>query len=240
MLQSLSRAFAQSTDPAFRGVFWKSFGAATGTFIVLWILAWLGLSWLGEGLSAWLASQEIGGFWGTALEWLASAGGVVTVLVTSFFLFPAVMVLIMSLLLDDIAAAVERRYYPDAPPARQQPWSEILVSGLQLVVVALFLNLLLLPLYLALSFLPPLNAFVFYLVNGYLLGREYFELVAVRRIAFTETKQWRRRFRGRIYLAGIIIAVLLTIPLLNLITPIIATAFMVHVFARCQSRVAAA
>ena len=239
MLQALSRAFAQSFDPAFRGVFWKALGAALGTFIVLWILSWLGLSWLGDHLSAWLASQDIGGFWRTALEWLASAGAVVTVLVTSFFLFPAVMVLIMSVLLDDIAAAVEQRYYPGAPPARHQPWLEILISGLQLVAVTLVLNLLLLPVYLALLFLPPLNAFVFYLVNGYLLGREYFELVAVRHVDFAEAKRWRRRFRGRIYAAGIIIAVLLTIPLLNLITPIIATAFMVHVFARCQDGTAA-
>ena len=236
MFQSLSRAFAQSFDPAFRSVFWKSLGAALGTFIVLWILSWLGLSWLGDHLSAWLATQDIGAFWRTALEWLASAGGFVAVLVTSFFLFPAVMVMIMSMLLDDIAEAVEQRYYPSAPPARPQPWSEIIISGLQLVAITLVLNLLLLPVYLALSFVPPLNAFVFYLLNGYLLGREYFELVAMRQADLPEVKQWRRRFRGRIYLAGIIIAVLLTIPLLNLITPIIATAFRVHVFMRCQGR----
>ncbi len=236
MLQSLSRAFAQIADPAFRSVFWKSLGGAILTFAALWLLSWLGLSWLGDQFGAWLAAQDIGGFWREALEWLLSAGAFVTVIVTSFFLFPAVMVLTMSLLLDEVAEAVERRYYPSQPPPRAQPWGEIIVSGLQLALVTLILNILFLPLYLALSLLPPLNAFVFYLLNGYLLGREYFELVAVRRIEYRNVRQWRRDHRRQVLVAGVVIAVLLTIPLLNLITPIIATAFMVHVFERCRRR----
>src|SRR3546814_18922147 len=70
----------------------------------------------------------------------------------------------------------------------------------------------------------------FYLLNGYLLGREYFEMVAVRRLDLAGAKRLRRDFRGRVVLAGAVIAFLLTIPLVNLVTPMIATAFMLHVF----------
>jgi CysZ protein len=37
-------------------------------------------------------------------------------------------------------------------------------------------------------------------------------------------------------MAGVIIAFILTIPLLNLVTPIVATAFMLHIFQRLRSR----
>ena len=92
------------------------------------------------------------------------------------------------------------------------------------------------PLYLLLLFLPPFNLFVFYLLNGYLLGREYFEIVAVRRLDMATAKRLRRTYRGRVFMAGVVIALLLTVPLVNLITPIVATAFMLHVFEGLRRR----
>jgi uncharacterized protein involved in cysteine biosynthesis len=71
---------------------------------------------------------------------------------------------------------------------------------------------------------------VFFTLNGYLLGREYFELVAQRRMTAVEAKALRRTRRARVFLAGVVVAFLLTIPLVNLITPIIATAFMLHIY----------
>ena len=89
-----------------------------------------------------------------------------------------------------------------------------------------------------LLFIPPLNFVLFYLLNGYLLGREYFEMVAVRRLDLAATKRLRRDFRGRVILAGAVITFLLTIPLVNLVTPIIATAFMLHIFEELRRRAA--
>jgi uncharacterized protein involved in cysteine biosynthesis len=91
---------------------------------------------------------------------------------------------------------------------------------------------------LVLIWIPPLNLLLFYLLNGYLLGREYFEMVAVRRLDPAATKRLRRDRRGRVILAGAVITFLLTIPLVNLITPIIATAFMLHVFEDLRRRAA--
>ncbi len=82
----------------------------------------------------------------------------------------------------------------------------------------------------------PLNLFVFYLLNGYLLGREYFELVAARRFDAAGVRRLRRKYRGRVMLAGVVIAFLLTVPIVNLVTPIVATGFMLHVFERLRRR----
>jgi uncharacterized protein involved in cysteine biosynthesis len=172
------------------------------------------------------------------MEWLVDIAAIGAIAIASFFLFPAVMVSIMAMLLDDIAQAVERRYYPELAPAREQPLSEALLGNIIFVLVTLILNLLVLPLYLILIWIPPLNLVLFYLLNGYLLGREYFEMVAARRLDLAATKRLRRDNRGRVILAGAVITFLLTIPLVNLITPIIATAFMLHVFEDLRRRAA--
>ena len=240
MFSALAKAFGQLSDPAFRRVFAISVFASLVVFILLWIAAWLGLSWAGEALSGWMAGQEPGGFWVGVFEWLFGAAGLVGVLVASFFLFPAVMVVVMSFLLEDIAEAVEQRHYPELAPARGQPIAEAVMAALAFAALTLLLNLLALPLYLLLLFVPPLNLFVFYLLNGYLLGREYFELVAARRFDTAVVRRLRRSCRGRLLLAGAIIAFMLTVPFLNLVAPIVATGFMLHVFERLRRREAEA
>ncbi|MHA1152109.1 MAG: EI24 domain-containing protein [Alphaproteobacteria bacterium] len=236
MFSALAKAFGQLSDPAFRRVLIRSVLAALAVFIVVWVAAWFGLSWLGEALSGWVAAQEPGGFWVEVVEWVFGAAGVVGVLIASFFLFPGVMLVALSLMLDDIAQAVERRHYPGLPPARPQPISEAIVTALVFAAVMLLLNLLVLPLYLLLLFVPPLNLFVFYLLNGYLLGREYFELVAARRFDAQGVRRLRRKYKGRVMLSGVVIAFLLTVPIVNLVTPIVATGFMLHVFERLRRR----
>ncbi|MFQ6017664.1 MAG: EI24 domain-containing protein [Kiloniellaceae bacterium] len=236
MFAALLKAIGQASDPAFRRVLGRSLAAAIVAFAGLWGLSWFGLSSAGDGLTGWLGEQDLGAFWIDVVTWIFGAAGVVGVLVTSFFLFPAVMVLAMSLLLEDIAAAVERRHYPDLPPARAQPLTEQVKGAVAFAGVTLAANLLALPVYLLLLFVPPLNLFVFYALNGYLLGREYFELVAVRRLDPAATKRLRRHHRGRVLLAGVVVTVLLTLPLVNLVTPIIATGFMLHVFEALRRR----
>lgn len=236
MFKALSRAFSQAFDPAFRRVFNRSLLFSAVTFVAVWLASWFALEWAGDWLIAWVRDWSGEGLWLELMEWLVSIAAVGAIAVASFFLFPAVMVSIMALLLEDIAEAVERRYYPELPPARQQPLAEAVFGNLIFVAVTLILNLLVLPLYLVLIWIPPLNLLLFYLMNGYLLGREYFELVAVRRLEPAAAKRLRRATRGRVILAGAVITFLLTIPLVNLITPIIATAFMLHIFEDLRRR----
>ena len=236
MFSALGKAIAQAGDPAFRSIFLRSVWLSLGVFAVLWALSWFGLAWLGEDLAAWIAESDPESAWVRVFEWAYGAAAVAGVLVASLFLFPAVMAGVMAILLDEVAAAVERRHYPELPTARAQPIGEALLAGLAFAAVTLVINVLALPLYLVLLFLPPFNLFVFYLLNGYLLGREYFELVAVRRYEMATVRRLRRAYRGRVLFAGAVIAFLLTLPLVNLVMPIVATGFMLHVFEGLRRR----
>lgn len=230
MLTALTKALAQASDPAYRRVFAQSLLASFVVFVVLWLGAWFVLGWLGDSLAVWVAGRNPDSLWVDFFQWAYGAAAIAGVLVVSFFLFPAVMVAVMSVLLDQIAEAVERRHYPYLPPPRDPPILESILAGLAFAGVTLGLNLVALPLYLVLFFVPPLNLFVFYLLNGYLLGREYFELVAARRLDGGTAKRLRRANRGRVLLAGMVIAFLLTIPVVNIAMPLVATGFMLHIF----------
>ena len=86
-------------------------------------------------------------------------------------------------------------------------------------------------------FIPPVNIFVFYALNGYLMGREYFELVAQRRMDPIRVQYLRKSFSGRVFLAGVVIAVITTIPIINLVAPVIGAAAMAYLFEDWRSRV---
>lgn len=236
MFNALSKAFGQSADPAFRRVFVFSFLISLTVFILLWVIASFTLSWLGEGVGAWIAESVSIQWIQDAANWLFSAAYIGALLVVSLFLFPSIMLIGMSFLLDPIAEAVERKHYPGLPPARHQPNGEAIRGALVFTLVTLIINIVALPFYIALLFIPPLNLVLFYLINGYLLGREYFELVAVRRLNIKGATRLRKHFRLRVILAGVVIAFLLTIPILNLFMPVIATAFMLHLFEEYRRR----
>ncbi|MET4805612.1 EI24 domain-containing protein [Limibacillus sp. MBR-115] len=230
MFSSLAKSFAQLSDPRVRKVVWWSILLALGVFILLWIGFGFLLSWGGDSLAAWLQSLGWEGFLLRSVEWLAAAASVGALLIVSLLVFPGVVGILIPLYLDQVADAVEDRHYPGLPPARPQRLAEMLLDALRLVGATVALNLLALPFYLIFLFIPGLNLLLFYLLNGYLLGREYFELVAVRRLARSELKPaWKAR-KGRYLVAGALITFLLTIPLVNLIAPVVATAFMVHLF----------
>ena len=230
MLKALSRAISQSFDPAFRRVFNRSLIYSLVTFVAVWLASWFALDWAGAGLVAWLRDWTGDGAWIAPIEWLVDAAAIGAIAVASFFLFPAVMASIMALLLEDIAKAVERRHYPELPPARAQPLGEAVLGGLIFALVTLILNLLVLPLYLILLFVPPLNFVLFYLLNGYLLGREYFQIMAIRRLGPRGARMLRRRHALTIWIAGVLMAVPLTIPLVNLLVPVLGAATFTHIF----------
>ncbi len=236
MFAALAKAFRQLSDPASRGVLWRAVGASLALFIALWVGFGLFLGWVSGLLVAWLGSWDFLSGSLEALQWIFEGVSFTGLIFVSFLLFPAAMAFILSFLLDDIAESVERRHYPGLPPARNQPLAEAIVGALSFFAIATILNLILLPLYLILLFVPPFNLFVFYGLNGYLLGREYFEVVALRRLDRSSARQLRRRFRGKVFLAGVIIAFLLTVPFVNLVTPLVATGFLLHLFEGIRTR----
>ncbi len=218
MLTAFVMGFRQLADPRVRKIIWISAGLAIAVFIALWGVVGFLLTQTAMFTIGWLD---------TAVDVL---GGLATLVIT-WVLFPAVLSGVVGLFLDQVAAAVEARHYPSWPAPRQQPIREVIGSTLRLLAMLIILNIAML----VFLVVPPVFPFVFYAVNGYLLGREYFETVALRRVDFATARAIWRRQRLPLVAAGILIAFLLTVPVLNVVVPVVGTAAMVHLWARLQT-----
>jgi CysZ protein len=211
MLSAASLALEDILSPPFRGVL----GKALGLTLLLLAILWLALEWL---LASWVA---------TSWPWLNTAfevlGGIGLVLGLGFLVAP-VAALFAGLFVDDIAEAVERMHYPSDVPGRPLPFGNSLLTSLRFLGIVLLVNALALPLVLFVGF----GVFIFLFANAYLLGREYFELVALRHYDEETVRRLRARHSGRVFGAGLLIALLLAVPIANLLAPLFATAFMVH------------
>jgi CysZ protein len=223
IIQSARAAFSQLLTPPLRGVFLKSIGLT----LALLVGAWFGVSWLFEWLALpWLDARLSLPDWAS---WLGTFGTVLAGLVLALalaFLIAPVTALVAGLFLDDVAEVVERTDYPGDAPGRPVPFLEALWNSLQFLGVVILGNMLALTLLLV----PVVNAAAFFLVNGYLLGREFFEFAATRHLPKREARALRRRNRGTVFAAGLVIAAFLAVPVLNLLTPLFAAAMMVHLY----------
>jgi CysZ protein len=217
MFSAFAKAFGQLRDPRLMRIVIRS--ALIAVVIYAGLIA----------VTAWsVTNTEI--FRLGWLEAVADLGAGLAGLVVATLLFPGIVSGVMVLWQDDVAAAVESRHYPDLPPPRQGIGLETAVSSLRLLALTVLINLMLLPVYLVLFFLPPLNLALYYAVNGTLLGREYLEAVGLRHLPATTLREVRTGNRGTVWLAGALIAALLTVPGLNLLAPVVGTAAMVHIF----------
>lgn len=212
MLAAAGQAFQELFTPPFRAVLFRCVAFTIGLLALL-IAA---IIWSFGYFTAWPDWIE------TTIQWL---GGLALV-VGSIFLIPPVTSLIAGLYLDDIAAVVEQEHYPADPPGKELATLPAIGLALKFFIVVLLVNILALFLLL----IPGINLIAFYLGNGYLLGREYFELAAMRHLAPADARRLRKANRLTVFLSGLIIAGLASVPILNLVTPLFATAFMVRIY----------
>lgn len=218
MFSAFTRALGQLPDPAFRSVLLRSVLLAIVVFVGVALLAGWWLSGI-NGLTLFGVTILSG-------EWLGGLGGFAALLLTAWLFFPAVASLVLGFFLEDVVDAVDRRHYPVDLPGRSQPFFRALWLGLRFAVVLIVLNLLALPLYL----FPVINIVVYLLLNGYLLGREYFELVGFHHMDPASVTRLGRQNRAPVFIAGVITAGFFAIPFVNLVAPLIATAAMTHIF----------
>ncbi len=228
----VSKALAQAFHPKFRGVLLKSLGITIATLIGMVWLADFGLSYI----PAISFTMPIVGWEVTFLDETAKDVGLGLAILLSIFLMFPVAAIIVGFFLEEIADAVEDKHFPHLPPARRQGWGEIIVNAAEFFLTLIGANLLALIIYLVLL---PIAWVPFLIVNGYLLGREYFELVAMRRMPLEEVKKLRQKFLGRIWFAGIVMAAPLSIPFLNLLVPVIGVAAFTHMFHRLKAKAGA-
>ncbi len=208
---ALSRALAQLGEALIRALLLR---ALLGTLLLAVLLVVVSGTLLG-------AYRIVPGPWDAVLDAL----GVLAALVLAWILYPTMVVVVAGLLVEPIARAVERRHYPDVGAPRQPSLTEVLAAAGRLVVVGLALNLLALPLYLL---LPGINLLIYLALNGFLIGREYFEMTAARHLTPAEMSALRARWRRPIWTLGIIGTALLTVPLVNLAAPVFLIMAFVH------------
>ncbi len=211
MFSIIRQAASDVLSPPFRGVLIKSLGITVLTLVV----AWFGIGWVIDNL----VTLERG--WLDDMVQIASG---LALLVGAVFLVVPVTALVASLFLDDIAQVVEETHYPSDPAGRPLPTISALREAIGFTLVVIAVNLCALVLLLV----PGINAIIFLVANGYLLGREYFELAALRFRPKSEVRAVRRAYGGRVFLAGLVIAGFVAIPIVNLLTPLFATSLMVH------------
>ncbi len=228
ILADFSRALAQLFDPRFRRVLWLGLALSAGLLVALYagLLALVGLvapdsvtlPLLGE--VAWIDD---------ALGW----GSLLLMLALSVFLMLPVASAMSSFFLEEVAEAVEARHYPGLPTPAPIPLAE------QIRDTATFLGLLVLinaaAFALSLAF-PPAAPLLFYGVNGWLLGREYFTMAAMRREGRARARLLRRRHPLRIWGAGCLMAMPLSVPLVNLLVPVLGAATFTHLYHRLAGR----
>ncbi|MFK7792297.1 MAG: sulfate transporter family protein [Devosiaceae bacterium] len=211
MFAIVRQAAADVLSPPFRGVLFKSLGLT----ILALIAAWFGLAWVIDNL----VTLERG--W---LDDLVQVASGLALVVGAVFLVVPVTALVASLFLDDIAEVVETTHYAGESSGTPLPMAQALKEAVGFTAVIILVNLCALFLLLV----PGVNAIIFLVANGYLLGREYFELAALRFRPKSQVKALRRAHGGKVFLAGLVIAGLVAIPIVNLLTPLFATALMVH------------
>lgn len=141
------------------------------------------------------------------------------------FLVAPISFLVGGFFFDELAEAVERDLDPRGPRGRALPAAESLWISLRFAAVSLAVNLLAL----ALWFVPGFNVVAFFGANAYLLGRGYFELAALRFLPLAEVHRLRAQHGIRLFLAGIVMATFSTVPILNLLSPLFFSAFMVRI-----------
>ncbi|MFB9979008.1 sulfate transporter family protein [Mesorhizobium kowhaii] len=231
MISSAARAAAgQLFSSEFRSVFIKTLGLTLLALVALWfgltsLVEWLALPWLQtllHGMPSWAG-------------WL---GGIITAIALAFgmaLLIAPVTAIVAGLFLDDIAEVVERIDYPGDPAGRAMPALRLLVLSARFLGVVILGNIVALLLLLV----PGVNIAAFFIVNGYLLGREFFEFAAMRFRPEEEARALRRHYAGTVFLAGLVISAFLAVPLLNLVTPLFAAALMVHLHKAIGAREAA-
>ena len=222
IFNAVSLTFKQLFSPPFRSVLWKSIGLTIALFIGMWFVL--------DALTTAFVIPLMGtGSWTvTAISWVLGAS---LILVMGFLIAPVTSVF-AGVFLDEIAEAVEKDHYPQDTPGTALTISQSVGITARFLGLVLIANLfaLMLVIFLGLGFI------VFFLLNGYLLGREYFQFAALRHRSAKEVDTLREKHGFTIFLAGLAIAVILSIPIVNLLTPLFAGALMVHIFKTLEKR----
>ncbi len=218
MFASAAKAAAMLFDRRFLGlVFWT---------LILTVVLFVALF---AGIEYFLAHMPpLGSIWINRFLELATP---IILILAVFFLGAPVSAMVASLFLDRIAAKVDATFFPNDPRAPGTPAVTGVGEAFRLIGLSLLINVALLPVDVG---IPGIAEVVTVLANGWLLGREFFELASLRHLSRQQSDALRRRHGGKIFAAGLLISVLTVIPFVDLLAPFFGSALMAHLFKRLQ------
>jgi len=216
MISAAILALEDVMSPRFRRVLWRSLGLT----ILLFIAILLGLE---------VALSMLTGIPWPWLETILAVAAGLGVFAALFFLVAPVTAVFAGLFLDEIAEIVEQRDYSTDLPGKPLSTGKAVFIALQFGSLVLLVNLILLP-----TLFFGIGAFFMAIANAYLLGREYFSMIAMRHLPVRQANELRKANMGRIFAAGLIPAALVLVPFVNILVPLFSTSYFVHIFKKIQ------
>ena len=230
MIEAAVKALTQIVSPPMRSILWRSIGLALVLITVLSVGLQRLLSWLSTSGESWAEAMLGPGAHGPlyVLSWIVSVAAGLGIVFGALLLMPAITSLVASVFVDEVADHVEREHYPAERPGDALPFAVAMKEGVKTALLTILVYLVVLPF----VFLAGAGFLIFFLAAAWLLGREYFELAAMRFRSPEEAKAMRRDNASTIFTAGLIIAAFVSIPIVNLATPIFGMALMVHMHKR--------
>src|SRR6201985_596413 len=230
MLDAAVKALSQILSPPMRSILWRSIGLALVLIVVLAIGLQRALSWFATSGEAWAEAMLGPGFHTSinVLAWIISIAAGLAVVAGAVFLMPAITSLVAGVFVDEVADHVESEYYPAERPGTALPLGLAMTEGTKTALLTILVYLIALPF----VFFAGVGFIAFFIATAWLLGREYFELAAMRFRAPAEAKAMRKQNAGIVFTAGLVIAAFVSIPIVNLATPLFGMAFMVHMHKR--------
>jgi CysZ protein len=234
MLDAAVKALTQILSPPMRSILWRSIGLALVLIVVLAIGLQRLLSWLATSGESWLEAL-LGPSFQTPLDilaWIVSIAAGLGIVFGAVLLMPAITSLVASVFVDEVADHVEREHYPAERPGVALPLGLAMTEGVKTALLTILVYLIALPF----VFFAGVGFLGFFIATAWLLGREYFELAAMRFRPPEEAKAMRKDNAAIVFTAGLIIAAFVSIPIVNLATPLFGMAFMVHMHKRLSGQ----
>ena len=146
-----------------------------------------------------------------------------------FLLFPSIMVGVLFLFADVVIGVIEGRHYGHTEKI-EKSFVAGLTDTVQFSLKMMGYNIVFLPLYLILIFIPPLSFALYCLINGWLLAKEYFHTLGSRyHDTATLYTHWGQA-RMPLLIYCMVLSAGLVIPFVNLFIPIIGLIGMVHLW----------